>query len=187
MQCKSCIKSTMNRHLLFLKHTQYTWCKKTEYVLDVTQQWLHLIPWFSENTTIHTHHNNKSNTFQCSTGSLKAWNAGMLQGIKCNALSYFQYSTNMSTKCYLLDIKYLQIWLIIAGGGEERNKKFQHFFQYIILTCLGVLRERVPRMALAINRSSIPTSSPTLCMADGSCSHRFNTCKYELYKNTVAI
>lgn len=42
-------------------------------------------------------------------------------------------------------------------------------------------------MALTINRSSIPTNSPTLRMADGSCSHKFNTCKYELYQDIVAI
>jgi len=47
----------------------------------------------------------------------------MLQGIKCNAPSYFQYSTSTWTKCYLLDIKYLQARLIM-GKKKEIKKKF---------------------------------------------------------------
>jgi len=87
----------------------------------------------------------------------------------------------------MLSAKHKIFTTLIIGKKKERKKKFQHFCQYKIHTCLDVLRVRVPRMALTINRSSIPTNSPTFCMAVGSCSHRFNTCKYELYQDTVAI
>ena len=65
---------------------------------------------------------------RCSAGSLKARNVGMLQGIKCNAPSYFQQSTSMWTKYYLLDIKYLQIRLIIGKKKKKEIKSFNTSF-----------------------------------------------------------